>query len=277
MQNRLLCLALVLAFSLAAIHAAQGQGDVHTVFGDRRANSVQDLQETLVKYPFTWETAGGKAAMTFKAGGTGTVGTVNFTWRAKSPQEVELTLAGRTNKAELVFDTSYMTYSGTDFDGTRPVHGTLVAAQAPVADASPAPLIPGTPPANSGGPGIGVPAPAATATPAFSNPFLSDHPLGDGGGDDGRAVLEKAITNTTFTWEPEEDSAKTVTFKAGGVGQNTFFPIAWKARNAHEVEVTIPTRKDLGKIVLRFSSDYTKYTATDFDGSSALKGHKVEK
>lgn len=253
-MKTILALACLSAATLLP-HRAAAQGTVHTVFGDHPANTANDLKGAITRFPYAWEIPDGKSSVAFKSDGTGKQTFFSFTWTVKNAQEIELTLAGSGMKAALKFSDDYTTYTGTDFDG-RAVHGSVVMPQAAAV----------------------APPPVAAATPAAANtnPFMSEH-LGDAGGGDSTAALEKAIINSTFTWEPEGDSDKTLTFLPNGVGKNTFFPITWRIKGPHAVEIGIPTDKEKGKIILRFSNDFSKYTATDFDGVSALKGHKIEK
>ena len=269
MRNFPLALVLALLASSFIVYTASAQ--TQSVFGDRRPNTAADLQEALVKYSYTWEVEGGKASVAFLADGTGKSAFFNFTWRVKSAQEVELTMAGSANKADLIFNDSYTAFAGRDFDGKRAVRGAMVAPSP--AAATPAPVIAATPMA--GGPASATPAAAPAST--NSNPFLDEHLPGDSGTADSTDALQKAIIGQKFTWEHETGTnLETVVFEADGKGRQTFFDIAWRAKTAHEVEISIPDKRSPGKIVLRFNGDYTKYTATDFDGDP-LKGHKVAK
>jgi len=160
------------------------------------------------------------------------------------------------------FSDNYESYFGADFEG-HSLHGSVVLPATPTPTA--APMVAATPkPA-------GTPVSGLAGTPAAgSNPFMTSSTDGASTND----ALEQAIVNSTYTWEPEGDKPKTITFKANGVGQNTFFPITWRIKGGHELEIAIPNQKEYGKIVLRFSNDFSKYTATDFDGETPLKGHK---
>jgi hypothetical protein len=253
----LICLLFV---SMLPARVAEGQ-EIHTVFGNKHANTTDDLLKAISLYPYTWETQGGKTTVTFKMDGTGKQTSFSFTWKVKSVQEAELTMAGSVTKATIRFNNDYTTFAGTDFDG-HVVTGSVMMPNTPAPTASP--LVAATPKP------VTPPSVGPTATPAASNPFLAESTSTSSTTD----ALEKAIVNATYTWEPEGDKAKTVTFKPGGVGQNTFFPITWRAKGAHELEVAIPGQKAYGKIVLRFSNDFSKYTATDFDGETPLTGHK---
>jgi hypothetical protein len=243
---------------------AVAQQTVHTVFGDRPANTTSDLQKSITQCAYTWEVPGGKSSVTFNSDGTGRQTFFNFTWRAKNAQEIELTMAGSTGKAEIRFSNDYTSFTGTDFDGSRAIHGSVVAPQAPAQAPIPAQATP--PPA------------AAAVTPAAgnTNPFLTDDlSRGGSGTADSTDALQKAIIGQKFTWEHETGTnLEVVLFAADGKGQQSFFEIAWRAKNAHEIELSIPDKRSPGKILLRFNSDYTKYTATDFNGEP-LKGHKV--
>lgn len=264
MRTSLFAPACVLFAALCSAPFAGAQQTVHTVFGDRPANTTNDLLKSITQCVYTWEIPDGKSSVTFKSDGTGRQTFFNFTWRAKNAQEIELTLAGSASKAEIRFSNDYTSFTGTDFDGSRAIHGSVVAPQAPAqpAQATPPPLTVAA-------------TPAATPAAGNTNPFFADDLSRGGGTAESTDALQKAIIGQKFTWEHTTGTnLETVEFEADGKGRQTFFEIAWRARNAHEVELSIPDKRSPGKIVLRFNGDYTKYTATDFDGEP-LKGHKV--
>src|ERR1700677_1107021 len=205
----LVCLLFV---SVLPLRVAEGQ-TVHSVFGDRHANTTDDLLKAISTYPYTWETPDGKSTVVFKMDGTGKQGTLGFTWSVKGPQEAELVMAGGAAKATLKFSDNYESYFGADFEG-HSLHGSVVLPATPTPTA--APMVAATPkPA-------GTPVSGLAGTPAAgSNPFMTSSTDGASTND----ALEQAIVNSTYTWEPEGDKPKTITFKANGVGQNTFFPI----------------------------------------------------
>jgi len=250
-------LACALLVSLLPGRFAGGQ-DVHNYFGNRAANTTEDLQKAITKFPYTWEVPDGKSTVTFNSDGTGKQTFFTFTWQILDAQQIELTITGGTNKAKLRFSDDYTSYTGSDFTGSSGLHGTVVLPKAPAARPSLTPIAAATP------------APAKTPS---GNSFFDS--LTTGQNTDTTEALQKAIVGSTYTWEPDGDMAKTVTFLAGGVGQTEFFKITWRARAAHELEIAIPNNKAFGKIVLRFNTDFTKYTATDFDGNN-LTGHKVK-
>ena len=106
----------------------------------------------------------------------------------------------------------------------------------------------------------------------------SIHPPAVRAGDSTNAndALKKAIVNQTYTWEPEGDLAKRVTFLPDGAGKNTYFPITWRIKGPYELEVGLANEPSHSVIVFKFNYDFTEYTATDFDGVHALKGRLVD-
>ncbi len=249
--------------------ARVAQAQTHSVYGDKRANTTDDLKIFITQLPYTWEAADGRSMVKFNADSSGKQSSFSFTWHPRNAQQIELDLAGRPTQAVITFNSDYTAYTGTDFDG-HAFHGSVIAPAGTKATPPPTPpalaAVAPAPTAPAAAPSM---APAATPASTGSNPFLAESSSDPGG------ALQKAIVNSTYTWEPEADSSKTVTFLPNGVGRSTFFNITWRIKGPHELEIGIADGKTRNKIVMRFNSDFSKYTATDFDGESKLKGRKM--
>lgn len=269
---------------------------VDSSFG-KHVNTLDDLQKNITAYPYTWEIADGKTTVKFNADGTGKQAFFSFTWRALDPLQIEVN--NGTAKTTFKFNANYTAYDGVDFDGSRPIHGVLVlpqpggaatptpppsiaAATPPQRPAVPAPAAPlasNNPPA--GGPGAPPPAASNTVpTPRPSNSFFDHLQTSPSAGND---AIANALTNNSYTWEhraisnPQitEGDGESMTFLPNGEGKQSFWQFNWRVKSAHEIEITQVNDPKKRKAVLKFSNDFSKYTAVDLDGSSPLSGHKL--
>lgn len=238
--SAILPVCLILAISLPGAHAQQ-QKPAQTPdpwmpqAADRQppAGDTSALEKAIVNVTYTWEpwSENGKT-VTFLPNGEGKNTYFPITWRAISPNELEVTIANKPEAGHIVmrFNKDFTHYFATDFDGQSDLNGHRLGSR-------------------------------------------EEDTFADSGGS--KEALEKAITRSTYTWEPENDSLKDIIFLPGGTGKNSFFDITWTIKGPYELEIAIAGKPEAGTIVLHFNKDYTAYRAIDFDGSHRLLGSKI--
>ena len=227
------------------------------------ANTTADLNKSLIGTSFSWERAGTYGEhIKFNADGTGRhIDPIKpdweFRWRATSAQEIAIEVDDEDRKikgsAVLKFSDDYSTYTGTDLDGLRPVHGNreTTAAAAGVAGAP-------TPAAVAGG-----------ASPAKANPFMVNT-VED---------LRKAIVVRSYTWEHEGIYGEFIKFDADGTGHHINrdspdWAFRWRVKNGQEVEI-FAKDDNQNPATLKFNADYSGYEGTDFYGTRPIKGSRI--
>ncbi|HWB59904.1 MAG TPA: hypothetical protein VG733_10435 [Chthoniobacteraceae bacterium] len=224
-------------------------------------NTTADLNKNLIGNDYSWEREGTSYEhIKFNADGTGRhIDSIKpdweFRWRATSAQEIEITVDDDQfnvkGKAILKFSDDYSTYTGTDLDGVRPVHGSREAEG--TAGASPSP----------------APATAAHAThPAKPNPFSTNT----------TEDLKKAIVAHGYTWEHEGTSNEFIKFNADGTGRHgkndPDWAFHWRVKSPQEVEIYLESDSQ-NAATIKFNDDYTTYTGTDFYGTRTIKGRQI--
>lgn len=252
--------------------------DVHSAFGTRQANTQQDLLRMIVINPYTW-TGSSNGTVTFKADGTGKQSSFDFTWDAKSPQQIEIFATEGGKSTTITFDNSYSSFNGTDFDG-HPFHGQV---EAPKATPTPKPAVAVPTPAALASNGSGTPAPAsgpvAAATPTppkASGAFFQN--LQTNSGNSGAASagdLAAGISGKEYTFDFGGWSGAVIKFNADGTASSNIKylkNLTWKVRGTHEVEVFLTGKKGQGKYLLRFTNDMSKYSGSDPDDGD-FSGH----
>lgn len=108
------------------------------------------------------------------------------------------------------------------------------------------------------------PAPGASALPPLGSTNTNDD-------------LRKSISKGHYSWESGNDKEKTITFDANGSGIQSSFKFKWRILTPQQIEIVAENSiYGKSKAVLNFSADYSSYTGTSFDGTTALAGHQSQ-
>ena len=231
----------------AQLPASTGTANQNPFLNAGNAHTADDLRKAIVQNPYTWDYGLGVDVIKFEADGKGKQTNFSFKWHAVNGQEIEIVAINANSgsqKARVKFSDDYSSYAGTDFGGVRALKGNILK------------------------PKNGDQAPATVAS-GTTSPLINTN---QNTTDD----LRKAILKAKYTWDHGNSSGKEfIKFAGNGTGAHSYFNFIWKIKSPQEIELSYADRNTPIKVVLKFSSDYSTYTGTDFDGTSPVTGHQV--